>query len=153
MVEIDEYGRRKNRNYRPQPLSGFQHTVRHPYSRRSAWDRFDDFISDIGDWLDYNGENLSLYISWGILALAGIAFVIWVIQTWIERGFWSALFRGVIGGVVGYYAIAIAIGVISIVLRGICWVLSIVFRSAISLIVTLVVSGSIWLVIYLVQYK
>lgn len=151
MVELDEYGRRKNRNYRPQPLSGFQHTVRHPYRRQSAWDRFDDFISDIGDWFDYNGENLSLYISWGIMGLALIGFVIWVIQTWVERGFWSALFRGAIGGVIGYYALAIAIAVISLILRGVCWVLSIVFKSGISLIVTLLITGSVFLVLYFVN--
>ena len=129
MVEFDKYGRIKNRNYRPEPLTGLRHTSTRSY-RRGFWARFDDFISDIGYWFADNGENIGLYLAYAIAIVLIIGYVVFLIHTWVEEGFYMAIIAGVIGGLVGYYGGMLAIGIVSLCIQGVCLVLRLVFKNA-----------------------
>ena len=134
MVEFDKYGRIKNRNYRPEPISGLRHTSTRSY-RRGSWAKFDDFISDIGYWFEDNGESISLYVTYALLALLVVVYLIYVIGIWIEDGFFMAIIAAIIGGVIGYYAGILSIGIISFCIRIICRVLQLIFKNAICFLV------------------
>lgn len=72
MAEFDQYGRLKNNNYRPQPLSSFTTTyvpTSSSYGRPNIWNRFNSFIEDIGEWLRDNTEALSNNIAIGGFSL------------------------------------------------------------------------------------
>lgn len=142
MVQIDRYGRIKNPDYKPRPLSGLQRTVRE-HRHSNIWNKFDDLISDIGRWFEINGEDLAMYLAWGLVGISVILFLIWIIMTWIDDGFFSALISGVIGGVVGYYAVGLGIGLIVLAVRGVCWVVSLVFRNATWFLLSIVAAALI----------
>lgn len=129
MVEFDKYGRIKNRNYRPEPLTGLRHTSTRSY-RRGFWARYDDFISDIGYWFGDNAENIGLYLTYALASILFIIYVIFVIHTWIDEGFFMAIIAAVIGGFVGYYGGMLALGIVSLCMRGVCLVLQLVFKNA-----------------------
>ena len=104
MTEIDKYGRIKNRNFQPQSVS------RMPSFNEGSgnfWDKLNRFVSNIGEWLSDNRENICTNISIVIYFLCWILFIIAVIATWINEGFFSALIGGIIGGVIVYYGAAI----------------------------------------------
>ena len=100
-------------------------------------------ISDIGRWFEINGEDLAMYLAWGLVGISVILFLIWIIMTWIDDGFFSALISGVIGGVVGYYAVGLGIGLIVLAVRGVCWVVSLVFRNATWFLLSIVAAALI----------
>lgn len=84
------------------------------YSRNSnlsLWDRFDNFIIGIGNWIASNGENAMSYIAMGCLGLAWIGFAIAIIVTWVQEGFLTALIAGVIGGGIMYLVSGIALAI------------------------------------------
>ena len=130
MVEFDKYGRIKNRNYRPEPLRGLRHTSTRSY-RRGFWARFDDFISDIGYWFGDNAENIGLYLTYALAAILFIIYVVFVIHTWVDEGFFMAVIAAVIGGVVGYYGGMLALGIVALCMQGVCLVLRLVFKNAV----------------------
>lgn len=129
MVEFDKYGRIKNRNYRPEPLTGLRHTSTMTY-RSGFWARFDDIISDIGYWFGDNAENIGLYLTYALAAILFIIYVVFVIHTWIDDGFFMAIIAAVIGGVVGYYGGMLALGIVALCMQGVCLVLRLVFKNA-----------------------
>lgn len=144
MVEFDKYGRIKNRNYRPEPLSGLRHTSTRSY-RRGFWARYDDFISDIGYWFEDNRENIGLYLSYGLLGILFIVYVVFVIHTWVVEGFFMALMAAVLGGVVGYYGGMLAIGILSLCMQAICLVFRLIFKNAIWFTASLLIGAGIGL--------
>lgn len=129
MVEFDKYGRIKNRNYRPEPLTSLRHTSSR--SRRTGfWANYDDFISDIGFWFADNAENIGLYIAYALAAAIVIFYIIIVIHTWIAEGFFVAILAAVLGGIIGYYGGMLVLGILSICIQCVCWVLRLMFRNA-----------------------
>lgn len=138
MVEFDKYGRIKNRNYRPEPLTGLRHTSTRSY-RRGFWARYDDLISDIGYWFGDNAENIGLYLTYALAVIILIIYVVFVIHTWIDEGFFMAILAAVIGGVVGYYGGMLAIGIVALCMQGICLVFRLIFKNAAWFTVCLVI--------------
>lgn len=145
MVDFDQYGRIRNRNYRPGPVGGIR-PARPRSSYDTPWDHFSDFISRIGDWFEDNDENLALYISWGILGLGILGFIIAVGSEWVNHGFWSAFFSAVIGGVLGYYISMLIIGILFLVMKVVCLGLRLVFKNGVTFLITvgIVVIFNVW---------
>jgi hypothetical protein len=104
MTEIDKYGRIKNRNFQTQSVSRFP-SFNDGYG--SFWSKLNRFVSNIGEWISENRDNICTNISIGIYFLCWILFIIAIIGTWINEGFFSALFGGIIGGFIVYYGAAI----------------------------------------------
>lgn len=96
-IFIDEsVGSFSQRNTVPtRPISSYSSS----YSRRPWYQRI-DFVSRIGDWIDYNEEKIIN----ASLVIAGIGLIIGIIVQWISSGFWSTLLTAVIVGAIIYYA-------------------------------------------------
>ena len=73
----------------PTVLRDLNHSSRHNTYRRNnnLWERFNNFISDIGDWLADHSESITNYCSMGLFILSWIGFGISVILLWIDEGF------------------------------------------------------------------
>lgn len=101
--------------------------VRSTYSvysqRESLWERFDNFISNIGDWFEDNAEDagdILAIILFGIYVLAAIVTVVYI---WYDDGFWAALLAAAISAALAYVCFLI-IGI----LMAICKVVMGLFR-------------------------
>lgn len=145
MTEIDKYGRIKNRNFQTQSVSKFP-SFNDGYG--GFWHRMNTFVSNIGDWISGNRDNICTNISIGIYILCWIFFVIAVIATWINEGFFSALIGGIIGGVIVYYGAAILMFLNIIILQIIFRILRLFFYNVYSLLIGCIILGyNIYLVI------
>ena len=153
MVEIDKYGRIKNRNYRGpsgqddggnlRPLSGLRHTRSY---RRGLWAQYDDFISDIGHWFADNGETMAVYLSFALLAIVAIYFAVCVVRTWLAGHPFSAIVSAVIGGIIAYHVFLIAAVIINLFIQAIFFVFRWIFKNAAWFTATVVVSIGIYYV-------
>lgn len=132
MTEIDKYGRIKNRNFQTQSVSRFP-SFDDGYG--NFWQRMNAFVSNVGAWINENRDNISTNISIGVYFLCWILFAIAVISTWINEGFFSALFGGIIGGVIVYYGAGILLFISMILLQIAMYVLRIIFYNIYSLLI------------------
>lgn len=132
MTEIDKYGRIKNRNFQTQSVSRFP-SFSDGYG--SFWQRINAFVSNIGDWISENRDNICTNISIGIYFLCWIFFAIVVIAIWINEGFLPALFGGIIGGYLVYYGAAILMYISLMVLHIIAWIFRLLFYNIYTLII------------------
>lgn len=143
MAEFDQYGRLKNNNYRPQPLSSFTSTYTpssSSYGGPNLWSRFNSFIEDIGEWLRDNTEALSNNIAIGGFFLACAIAIIGAIVVWIDEGFWSVIGYSIIGGLVMYYGGLLITGIMMYVLRIPIFILGLVFYNAYVLLIAIAIS-------------
>ena len=143
MAEFDQYGRLKNNNYRPQPLSSFTSTYipsSSSYGRPNIWSRFNSFIEDIGEWLRDNTEALSNNIAIGGFFLACAVTIIGAIVVWIDEGFWSFVGYTVIGYLVMYYGGLTITGIMMYALRIPIFILGLIFYNAYVLLITIAIS-------------
>lgn len=79
------------------------------YSGLSLWDRLDNFVIGIGNWIARNGESAMSYIAIGCLGIAWICFAIGIISVWIDEGFLWAAVAAVFGGGVMYLVSGLAL--------------------------------------------
>ena len=100
-------------------------------SSESGWQRFNDKIESIGEWLEDNTDTVSAIIT-GIICLI---WVLAIIVAWVQDGFWVALLTGVIGAFIG----GIAIWAASIVTAIAVWVLRFVFLNAWTFLIALAI--------------
>lgn len=138
MTEIDKYGRIKNRNFQTQSVSRFP-SYNDGYG--SFWNKLNRFVSNIGEWISENKDNICINISIGIYFLCWIFFGIAVIATWINEGFFSALFGGIIVGVIVYYGAAILMFISIIVLQIATSILRLFFYNIYALLIGLALLG------------
>lgn len=138
MTEIDKYGRIKNRNFQTQSVSRFP-SFGDGYG--NFWQRMNAFVSNIGEWISENRDNICTNISIGIYFLCWIIFVIAVIAAWINEGFFSALFGGIIGGFIVYYGAAILMFLNIIVLQVVVRILRLFLYNIYSLLIGLGLLG------------
>lgn len=131
---MDRYG---NLIRESQPLTSFTPTAVHSYGNRSGWQRFNDFIGNIGDWLRDNCSALANNISIGGFFIACIAAIIGTIMVWIDEGFGSALLCGIVSAVVLYWGGLLVTGFMMILLNIPIYILGLIFHSAYSLIITI----------------
>lgn len=109
----------------------------------SFWERINNFISEIGDWFDYNGTTFSNSISFVFYIIVWISLGIGVIGQWISSGFWTALITGVIGGIIVYYAAGIAMVILMYVLYGCFKVMRYVFYNVYTLLIAIAIIAAI----------
>jgi hypothetical protein len=106
--KFDRYGRILNPNFTPVPYSGFgTRTAPSRPVRSSRWERYNDFVEDIGEWIEDNMESLAENISTIFYVLVWIGLGIGIIGTWIDDGFWEAFFLAIIGGAITFYGAGI----------------------------------------------
>lgn len=122
MVEIDEYGRRRNRHYTGPPgqgngpFAGLRHT--------RPGDDDDDFIAEIGHWFEDNGQTMPAFLSLAVLAILAVIAVAGIVCTWRSGDPCSAIILGVVCAFVAlrFFWIALCI------LYGIFWLVFFVGR-------------------------
>ncbi|MDR1330706.1 MAG: SH3 domain-containing protein [Tannerella sp.] len=144
MATYDKYGRLINPKFRSQPVTGFGPAYHSALRRRSynTWGRINDFITDIGDWLDDNGEalanNLSFFFYAGVWVLLAVAVIVQLFTS-----FWSALLIAAIGGVIVYYAATIGMVILMYVLRVFFYVARYIFYNVYTLLLSIVIIAGI----------
>jgi hypothetical protein len=114
--------------------------------RRSWWERFNDGITDLGNWFAEHVDD-ALGIS-GVLSIAVfvITALISIVGAWIESGFWMALLLAVgacIAGAIGWY---IALYVIAIVVNIVMYGFRFLFWNGTTFLLglALIIGGSLW---------
>jgi hypothetical protein len=134
--KFDRYGRILNPNFTPVPYSGFgtRTAPSRPY-RYSRWERYNDFVEDIGEWIEDNMESLAENISTIFYVLVWIGLGIGVIGVWIDDGFWSAFFMAIIGGALTFYGAGILMIALMYLLKAIFFVARYTFYNLTSLII------------------
>lgn len=80
-------------------------------SNLSLWDRLNNFVIGIGNWIARNGESALSYVAFGCLGLAWIGFVIGIIAIWIDEGFIWAAIAAIFGGGICYILSGLALAV------------------------------------------
>lgn len=91
-------------------------------SGESGWQRFNNWVEDVGDWLEDNTE-VAGYILGGLVFLI---YVIAVIVTWVDEGFWVAL----LAGFIGFFIAGIAAYLLMLGGSILSWILRFVFLNA-----------------------
>ncbi|MDR1170446.1 MAG: WG repeat-containing protein [Prevotellaceae bacterium] len=138
--QFDKYGRWINPEYQSQLIPPFVPRVR----RHNVWERANDFICDIGDWLDDNrsalANNLSLYFYFGVWIVLAIG----VIVQLFSSGFGSALLTAIIGGVIVYYAAAIGMFILMHALNAFFYVARYIFYNIYTLLIVILLGIGIY---------
>lgn len=132
MTEIDQYGRIKNRNFQTQSVSSFPSFND---DDGNVWQRTNNYISNIGEWISSNTDSLCTNISIGIYILCWIVFGIAVIATLINKGLVSAIIGGIIGGVIVYYGAVIITFIALLILKIIMRILRLLFYNIYTFII------------------
>lgn len=124
----------------PTVVRGLSQSARHnTYRRRyNLWDRFNNFISEIGDWIADHSEMMTNYCGMGLFVLSWIGFALSIISTWISQGFIWALIAGVIGGGIFYYISMILLGVFIFVMNIILAVIRYLFYNAYTFLIPII---------------
>lgn len=130
---------------RPQTTT-YSRPTHHSYS---LWDRINDGVESIGEWLQETGVWLIPVIVAGIPAVGGIIWaLVVVISEFAKHGFWNGLLALIVVAfiaVIAYYILMIAVALMSKVV----YLLGYVFTNAWTLLITLVLAGGIWLFVAL----
>ena len=92
-------------------------TSRRPVYRRSLWSRFNDAIGEFGNWIADSIETIIEITSLIVVVLIGIGAIAYVINVWVEEGFWWALLAAFIVYFVAMICIGIAWYAINIVMN------------------------------------
>ncbi len=134
--ELEKYGKLMNKNFQAQPIYSFESRQNR---NRNSWGRINEFIADIGTWVDENQKAFANNISVIFYFLVWIGLAIGVIILWISSSFWSALLTAIIGGVVVYYAAAIGMFMLMFTLRIFFFLIRYVFYNIYTLLLTLAI--------------
>ena len=115
----------------------------------SLWDRINDGVESIGEWLQDTGVWLIPVIVAGIPAVGGIIWaLVVVISEFSKHGFWNGLLALIVVAFIA--AIAYCILMIAVALMSkVVYLLGYVFTNAWTLLITLVLAGGIWLFVAL----
>lgn len=114
------------------------------YTRRhNLWERFDSFISAIGDWFAVNLESITNYCALGLFVLAWIGFGISILSLWASEGFIWALVAGIFGGGIFYYISMVAIGILIWVANIVLAMIRFLFYNAYTFLIAVLLIGGI----------
>lgn len=120
----------------PIPINRNSHSYSHSY-RRTLWNRFDNFISDIGNWFAEYSENITSIIALILAICGGIAFLAWLISLgWI----WGIV-AGIFLGGIAYYALMFCIGVFIFIGNIALAIIRYIFYSGITFLITIAIAG------------
>lgn len=110
----------------------------------SLWSRFNNGVASIGNCFADKSQIVLGLLSLIAMAIIFIICVANVIVTWIEQGFWSALFIAFIAGVVGVVLWYVAAFVIVIGVNVVMYGLRFVFWNAWTLLIVIMISIGGW---------
>ena len=116
-----------------------------PSNRRrfSAWDRFNDFFANIGEWLQDRYEDIESFFFEKIVPVIFVILIIGVvigaIVTWVTEGFWYFVLYVIgvmiLGGIV-YGLLEIVLGLFILILRVLIFILRLIFTNATTFLIT-----------------
>lgn len=139
MATFDKYGRLLNENFRTQNLSSFPSSSSYSYTNsRSWWQKVNDFVAGIGDWISDNEDALSSNISMGVFILSWVGFACGVISIWVDEGFFWALLAGLIGGGIFYYVSMLLFGAYFVILKIFLVIARYIFYNAYTLLIPVI---------------
>ena len=91
-------------------------------NNRSLWSRFNSRITNIGNWFADHAESVLGVCSIILTVIIVITAIYYVINTWINEGFWYALLIAaiylIIGSVVWYIGAVIIVIIVNVVMYG-----------------------------------
>lgn len=105
--------------------------------RMSLWDRFDEFISDIGNWFADYSENITSVLAVILFACGAIPFIIWLFSLGL---FWGII-AGIFLGGIAYYALMVIIGIFIWIANIVLGIIRYIFYSGITFLIALAVVG------------
>lgn len=147
-MAIDQYGRfirtapapRIQTNYNTTSSSGSTGFYHGSYSSYSFWDRFNDGVARIGNWIDDIIEPVSFWLTIIGIVVGVIALISWIFDDsnlfYIILRFIGACF---IGGIM-YYVVAINAFLIALLLK----VIRFIFWNAWTLLIALIIGIGAW---------
>ena len=107
-------------------------------SNLSLWDRLNNFVIGIGNWIARSGESAMSYIAFGCLGLAWLGFVIGIIAIWIDEGFIWAVVVAIFGGGIWYILSGLALALFFFIDDFILLIVRYIFYNIYTLLVAIV---------------
>lgn len=107
--------------------------------RRSIWNRFDDFIGNIGNWFADTSETITSILSVLLLICMAIPFIGWL----ISLGWFWGIVAGIFLGGIAYYAAMIVVGIFIWISNIVLAVIRYIFYSGTSFLITLAIVGAL----------
>ncbi len=118
-------------------------TDRGSYYTPTAWERFSDRISDIGDWFQDSDSKIldfiTAYIFPVVMCIGLFGVFIGAIVTWVQDGFWSFVMYVVVAMLVAgiaYYALYIVVFLFLIVWQVVIFVCRLIFTNGVTFLIT-----------------
>ena len=105
--------------------------------RRSIWNRFDDFIGNIGNWFANTSETITSILVVLLLICMAIPFIGWL----ISLGWLWGILAGIFLGGIAYYAAMIVIGIFIWISNIGLAIIRYIFYSGTSFLITLAILG------------
>lgn len=142
-MAIDQYGQIIRRTPRPIPIRSnpninYEPLFSHDYTRRrSLWERFDNFIGNIGNWFADNSDTITSVLAILLLICMAIPFIGWL----ISLGWLWGIVAGIFLGGIAYYAAMIVVGIFMWIGNIGMAVIRYIFYSGASFLITLAVAG------------
>lgn len=142
-MAIDQYGQIIRRTPRPIPIRSnpninYEPLFSHDFTRRrSLWERFDNFIGNIGNWFADNSDTITSVLAILLLICMAIPFIGWL----ISLGWLWGIVAGIFLGGIAYYAAMIVVGIFMWIGNIVMAVIRYIFYSGASFLITLAVAG------------
>lgn len=142
-MAIDQYGQIIRRTPRPIPIRSnpninYDTLFSHDFTRRrSLWERFDNFIGNIGNWFADTSETITSALSILLLICMAIPFIGWL----ISLGWFWGIVAGIFLGGIAYYAAMIVIGIFIWISNIGLAIIRYIFYSGTSFLITLAIIG------------
>lgn len=121
----------------PGPIPISHNTRSHTSYRRSLWSRFDNFISDIGNWFADTSESITSVLSILLLVCMAIPFIGWL----ISLGWFWGIIAGIFLGGIAYYAAMIVVGIFIWISNIGLGIIRYIFYSGTTFLITLTIVG------------
>ena len=119
------------------------------YYSPSFWERINNGVAAIGEWLQDTGSWLIPVIAAAIPAIGGIIWaLVVVVSEFSKHGFWNGLLALIFVAIIAtiaFYILMFAVGILSKVV----YLLAYIFTNAWTLLIALVLAGGIWLFVAL----
>lgn len=142
-MAIDQYGQIIRRTPRPIPIRSnpninYEPLFSHDFTRRrSLWERFDNFIGNIGNWFADNSDTITSVLAILLLICMAIPFIGWL----ISLGWLWGIVAGIFLGGIAYYAAMIVVGIFMWIGNIGMAVIRYIFYSGASFLITLAAAG------------
>ncbi len=132
---------------RPIPLATSRHHVVHMRTH-NIWQRFNNGVSRIGYWFAEHSESITNYCAMVLFIISWLFFALAVIMIWVHDGFWTALLRGGIAGVIFYYISMITIGVFIWIANIVLAIIRYIFYSAYTFLGLVIIVSIVLFIIF-----